>query len=141
MMFAHRSSPSSTLNPNAPPFVPMAYQAVEDFSDQWWALIQSSSWFRDYWLQEHYQDPQSDLDFLPDDLDFLDDGADFLHFSGKDEDAKKKEEEEARVNWDLISAGSLKWKKDDLARSPRYSDKPAKIVNLKMSPRTIQQPR
>ena len=81
VMFAHRSS-SSTLNPDAPLFVPMAYQAVEDFSDQWWALIQSSPWFRDYWLQEHYQDPQSDLS-LPDDLDFFDDGADFLHFSGK----------------------------------------------------------
>ncbi|CAN1325627.1 Protein EARLY RESPONSIVE TO DEHYDRATION 15 [Linum perenne] len=63
----------------------MAYQAVEDFSDQWWALIQSSPWFRDYWLQENYQDPQSDsADLsLPDDLDFLDDGADFLHFSAK----------------------------------------------------------
>ncbi|CAN1165089.1 Protein EARLY RESPONSIVE TO DEHYDRATION 15 [Linum perenne] len=141
VMYAHRSS--STLNPNAPLFVPMAYQAVEDFSDQWWALIQSSPWFRDYWLQENYQDPQSDsADLsLPDDLDFLDDGADFLHFSAKDEDAKK--EEEARLNWDMITAGSMKWKKGqaDLARSPRYSDKPAKIVNVKMSPRTIQQPR
>ncbi|CAN0925349.1 hypothetical protein LINGRAHAP2_LOCUS34705, partial [Linum grandiflorum] len=25
----------STLNLNSPPFVPIAYQAVEDFSDQW----------------------------------------------------------------------------------------------------------
>ncbi|CAN1325624.1 Protein EARLY RESPONSIVE TO DEHYDRATION 15 [Linum perenne] len=105
----------------------MAYQAVEDFSDQWWALIQSSPWFRDYWLQENYQDPQSD-------------SAD-LSLPVTDEDAKK--EEEARLNWDMITAGSMKWKKGqaDLARSPRYSDKPAKIVNVKMSPRTIQQPR
>ncbi|CAI0444595.1 unnamed protein product [Linum tenue] len=54
-MFAHQQS---SLNPDAPMFAPMAYQAVEDFSDQWWSLIQPSTWFRDYWLQERYQDPQ-----------------------------------------------------------------------------------
>nr|GMC63810.1 staphylococcal-like nuclease CAN2 [Ipomoea batatas] len=43
---------TSTLNPNAPIFVPSAYRAVEDFSDQWWDLIRSSPWFRDYWLRE-----------------------------------------------------------------------------------------
>lgn len=58
------SSPSPTLNPNAPMFVPMAYRTVEDFSDEWWALIQSSPWFRDYWLQERYCDPQTDPYFL-----------------------------------------------------------------------------
>ncbi|CAL1380840.1 unnamed protein product [Linum trigynum] len=99
VMFAHQQS---SLNLNAPMFVPMAYQAVEDFSKQWWSFIQSSTWFRDYWFLERYQDPQSDF-FLPDDLDFLDDGADFLRFSGGKEKA-------------------------------------AKIVNVKMSPRTIQQP-
>ncbi|KDO44847.1 hypothetical protein CISIN_1g032323mg [Citrus sinensis] len=54
------SSSTSTLNPNAPMFIPFAYRMVEDFSDEWWALIQSSPWFRDYWLQECYFDPQSD---------------------------------------------------------------------------------
>ena len=54
---------SSTLNPNAPLFVPLAYRTVEDFSDQWWALVESSPWFRDYWLEECFQDPESDLDF------------------------------------------------------------------------------
>lgn len=53
-------SSRSTLNPNAPMFVPLAYRTVEDFSDQWWALVQSSPWFRDYWLQERFQDPQND---------------------------------------------------------------------------------
>ncbi|CAA2980857.1 Hypothetical predicted protein [Olea europaea subsp. europaea] len=51
---------TSTLNPNAPIFVPSAYLAVEDFSDQWWDLIQSSSSFRDYWLRECFSDPQID---------------------------------------------------------------------------------
>lgn len=58
------SSASSTLNPNAPLFVPLAYRTVEDFSDQWWALVQSSPWFRDYWLRERYQDPQDDTSFI-----------------------------------------------------------------------------
>lgn len=51
-------SSASTLNPNAPMFVPSAYRAVEDFSDQWWALVESSPWFRDYWLQECFSDSQ-----------------------------------------------------------------------------------
>lgn len=66
---------SSNLNPNAPLFVPMAYRAVEDFSDEWWALVQSSPWFRDYWLQERYHDPQNDpavLDFYDPDLPDID---------------------------------------------------------------------
>lgn len=50
----------STLNPNAPMFVPSAYRAVEDFSDQWWSLVESSPWFRDYWLTERFSDPQSE---------------------------------------------------------------------------------
>ncbi|KAF2296340.1 hypothetical protein GH714_037450 [Hevea brasiliensis] len=55
-VISHRSS----LNPNAPLFVPLAYRAVEDFSDQWWSLVHSSPWFRDYWLQECFHDPQFD---------------------------------------------------------------------------------
>ncbi|MCL7027680.1 hypothetical protein MKW94_030117, partial [Papaver nudicaule] len=51
---------TSSLNPNAPLFIPRAYQAVEDYSDEWWELIQSSPWFRDYWLRECFQDPQFD---------------------------------------------------------------------------------
>lgn len=81
---AQRTSSSSVsmLNPNAPLFVPMAYRTVEDFSDQWWALIQSSPWFREYWLQERFQDPQNDLSFseneeivLPDLENFFEDFA------------------------------------------------------------------
>ncbi|KAK4550949.1 hypothetical protein RGQ29_032656 [Quercus rubra] len=55
---------SSTLNPNAPLFVPLAYRTVEDFSDEWWELVQSSPWFREYWLQERFQDPQKTPSFL-----------------------------------------------------------------------------
>ncbi|BBM99972.1 hypothetical protein MPTK1_1g25290 [Marchantia polymorpha subsp. ruderalis] len=45
---------SSTLNPNAPAFVPAAYLAAEDFSPEWWRLIQTCPSFRDYWLKERH---------------------------------------------------------------------------------------
>jgi hypothetical protein len=76
---------SSTLNPNAPSFVPLAYRAVEDFSEQWWALVQSSPWFRDYWLEERFQDPQNDPHHPDiDDLDLPDIDALFDDYSVED---------------------------------------------------------
>lgn len=70
--------PSSSLNPNAPSFVPLAYREVEDFSEEWWALIHSSPSFHDYWLQQRYQDQDhddadifSDEPLLPEDEDSL----------------------------------------------------------------------
>jgi hypothetical protein len=70
---------SSTLNPNAPLFVPASYLATEDFSPEWWNLIQSSPAFRDYWLRERSAEimeeesgaAASPLDDI-DDLDFED---------------------------------------------------------------------
>lgn len=80
---------TSALNPNAPIFVPFAYRAVEDFSDQWYDLVHSTPWFRDYWLQERFLDPEKDAspfddDFaesaLPDvDFIFGDDNNDVVH--------------------------------------------------------------
>ncbi|KAJ0102822.1 hypothetical protein Patl1_06706 [Pistacia atlantica] len=131
-------SSSSTLNPDAPMFVPLAYRTVEDFSDQWWALVQNSPWFRDYWLQERYFDPQidplfSDFDdfVLPDDDDLFDDG-DYGH----------QQAEEMESGKELVSIGTLKWKKGRaLNEKTRYAEKAPKIVNVKVSPRPIQQPR
>ncbi|CAA2968012.1 Hypothetical predicted protein [Olea europaea subsp. europaea] len=106
---------TSTLNPNAPIFVPSAYLAVEDFSDQWWDLIQSSSSFRDYWLG----------DFI------FDDGI----FNGN-----SIKEEEGKL--DLVTLGQLKWRKSRGGMEiPRYCEKAPKIVNVKVNPRPIQQPR
>ncbi|KAF8036843.1 hypothetical protein BT93_C2535 [Corymbia citriodora subsp. variegata] len=143
-----RTSPhltSSTLNPNAPLFVPMAYRTVEDFSDEWWALVQTSPWFRDYWLQERFCDPQDeplssaaadddDLD-LPDLDSLFDDYDQALADQGK--------EEWRGYCGDLVSIGGLKWKEARReARAPRYAEKVPKIVNCtRVCPRTIQQPR
>ena len=113
-------------------FIPFAYRTVEDFSDQWWALIQSSPWFRDYWLQERYFDSQFD-DFSLADLD---------HLLDDEYNSQEEEEDEDGFSKELVSMGTLKWKKGRAPfEKPRYMDKAPKIVNVKVSPRTIQQPR
>lgn len=63
----------SGLNPDAPLYIPAAFQQVEDFSPEWWNLVQSSPWFRDYWLRECHVDNTDGLSDmfpeLPDDID------------------------------------------------------------------------
>ncbi|XP_021618962.1 protein EARLY RESPONSIVE TO DEHYDRATION 15 isoform X2 [Manihot esculenta] len=127
----------SSLNPNAPLFVPLAYRAVEDFSDQWWTLVHSSPWFRDYWLRECFQDPQCDS-LINDVCDF-----DSLFFDSGVEDTGILKQEEEEHSKDLVSMGLMKWQKGraQLAQAPRHVEKAPKIVNVKVSPRMIQQPR
>ncbi|KAF9676980.1 hypothetical protein SADUNF_Sadunf08G0059800 [Salix dunnii] len=179
-IMSHR--PASILDPNAPLFVPFSYRTVEDFSDQWWTLVQSSPCFRDYWLRECFHDPESDPPFsdfydsdLPDDLQslFFDDlifdtikgkcvppSLKYKNFLGISLEspslpansflslfvAGEAEEEEEKVkgcNKELVSLGVMKWKNGrvDRAQAPRYLEKAPKIVNVKLSPRTIQQPK
>ncbi|KAI4300844.1 hypothetical protein L6164_034174 [Bauhinia variegata] len=68
----------STLNPNAPLFVPAAFRMVEDFSAEWWQLITTLTWYRDYWVSQHdgfYDNAEDEfdsnnaVDFLPDTFD------------------------------------------------------------------------
>ncbi|CAN0907907.1 Protein EARLY RESPONSIVE TO DEHYDRATION 15 [Linum grandiflorum] len=78
----------STLNPDAPLFIPAAYRQVEDFSPEWWQLVTTTAWYKDYWLTEHqneegfYNNAENDYDtkdvaaLLPDSFD-LDVGEDF----------------------------------------------------------------
>ncbi|KAL9267476.1 EARLY RESPONSIVE TO DEHYDRATION 15-like protein [Drosera capensis] len=75
------SGGTSRLNPNAPVYIPAALRQVEDFSPEWWNLISTSMWFRDYWLSQHQEvdpfnvDAQEHFvggdiaDLLPDDID------------------------------------------------------------------------
>lgn len=67
---------SSTLNPNAPLFIPAAYQQVEDFSPEWWELVKTTSWFRDHWFRQHQEQETFDgedeydvADLLPESFD------------------------------------------------------------------------
>ncbi|KAK9726043.1 hypothetical protein RND81_05G186500 [Saponaria officinalis] len=72
----------STLNPNAPVYIPAAFRQVEEFSPQWYELINSSMWFRDYWLsqrqetetlyginQDNSVENSNVVDLLPDEID------------------------------------------------------------------------
>ncbi|CAK7342704.1 unnamed protein product [Dovyalis caffra] len=73
----------STLNPDAPLFVPAAYRQVEDFSPEWWQLVTTTTWFRDYWLSQNqdgngfYNNAEEDFGFDGNDLaDLLPDSFD-----------------------------------------------------------------
>jgi hypothetical protein len=79
-MAAHANMFSS-LNPNAPDFIPQSYKAVEDFSSEWWYLIQTSPSFREFWTREHsgliipehqeLPDELSEEEFLPEEEELL----------------------------------------------------------------------
>lgn len=122
----------STLNPNAPMFVPLAYRTVEDFSDEWWALVQSSPWFRDYWLRERYHDPQNEIDTSFSDFEFDEDVLFHHHHSQEDADEGKE----------VMRLGALKWERGGgRVEAPRYPEKAPKIVKCRVTPRAIHQPR
>ncbi|KAL8133384.1 protein EARLY RESPONSIVE TO DEHYDRATION 15-like [Apium graveolens] len=158
----------SSLNPNAPLFVPAAVRQVEDFSPEWWQLVTTSTWFHDYWVSQQQaddfygnnQDDMADIvDLLPDSIDL---GADeelmtmeaqyeqFIQLS----EAGNKSSLYAQNGMPAIGtdhAGlmrSLSMVNSYQERSPkstvetaRYWEKPAKLVSPKNSGRRIQQPR
>ncbi|KAJ4978215.1 hypothetical protein NE237_008995 [Protea cynaroides] len=68
------SGRTSTLNPNAPIFIPAAFRQVDDFSAEWWELVKTSTWFRDYWLSQHQEEPS----FISSSVDDDDDIANLL---------------------------------------------------------------
>ncbi|XVE61072.1 hypothetical protein DITRI_Ditri06bG0010500 [Diplodiscus trichospermus] len=156
----------STLNPNAPLFVPAVYRQVEDFSPEWWKLVTTSTWYRDYWISQHqdedgfYDNADDDgfdgidiADLLPDTFDL---GAD-EDLSGMDvqfEDFIQSYEMEStspplQSNGGFQKDAKILMKNLSLPQSsPRasaepakYAEKPAKNVNPKSSPRCIHQPR
>ncbi|KAE8661674.1 hypothetical protein F3Y22_tig00113725pilonHSYRG01781 [Hibiscus syriacus] len=140
-ILSQRPSSFSTLNPNAPMFVPLVYRTVEDFSDQWWALVQSSPCFREYWLQERFHDPlngeinDDDLVF-PDDLEAM-----FGEYDDVFVDPSHEEKEEDGER-ELVSVGTFKWRKGRvISELTRVHEKAPKMVNVKVSPKTIHQPR
>ncbi len=72
----------STLNPNAPLYIPAAFRQVEDFSPEWWQLVTTLTWYHDFWLSQQqgeggfYDEDGFDVgDLLPDafDLDAVED--------------------------------------------------------------------
>ncbi|KAL5994653.1 ubiquitin-conjugating enzyme [Asimina triloba] len=157
----------STLNPNAPLFIPAAFRQVEDFSPEWWELVKTSKWFHDYWLQQHqhhenfdgYDEEEDIADLLPESFDFG---------FGEDEfpdafvelfqpSALVSPKKGLEVGGDALEIGldaliknlNIKSPKGGVARSAaaaafepgKHWEKPAQHVNPKCSPRRIQQPR
>lgn len=79
----------STLNPNAPLFVPSFVRQVEDFSPEWWNLVTTSTWFHDYWMSqnqvEEYGSGNDVVDLLPENID-LDVDEDILNMEAQFEE-------------------------------------------------------
>ncbi|KAK4746173.1 hypothetical protein SAY87_012485 [Trapa incisa] len=158
----------STLNPNAPLFVPAVLRQVEDFSPEWWQLITTSAWYRDYWLSLHPEgfidqaDNELDygdvVDLLPDSIDFSD-GDDFSSMEAQYEEFIQFTEAEgnkfssAAMNGKVTNGDyAINNNKNALkalqtnglgskAQPAKYAEKPAKNLGAKYSPRFIQQPR
>ncbi|KAK1319439.1 Protein EARLY RESPONSIVE TO DEHYDRATION 15 [Acorus calamus] len=153
----------STLNPDAPLFIPAAYQRVEDFSPEWWDLIKTSTWFREHWLLQHQdQDNFNGDDARPEDAFEEEDLTnllpeafeldEFLTYSELQnipaESPRGKEKPRS-----VVIAAEEALMKDLSLMSPRggfavknqvepvkYYEKPAQCVSPKQ-PRRIQQPR
>ncbi|CAD6211201.1 unnamed protein product [Miscanthus lutarioriparius] len=141
---------SSSLNPDAPLFIPAALLQVEDFSPQWWDLITTTAWFRDHWSREH-----AHLDEMAEQLDaasLLPDDEDLFY---------DEQPEQAPAVVDPAPAAAAVLKTDEVLKAlnltsakgvdaprgfrekPRHSEKPTKYAGSPKSsaPRVIHQPR
>ncbi|XP_020595973.1 protein EARLY RESPONSIVE TO DEHYDRATION 15 [Phalaenopsis equestris] len=168
MAVASRAARSS-LNPNAPLFIPAAFQQVEDFSPEWWELVKTTTWFRDHWFRQHQEQETFDGDeeeddianLLPDSFD-LGIAEEFSHFEAELEEteaaflqASKVENELGRAlpkktvrpsfedTEALIRSLSLKSPKNGAVKpvvdQSRYKEKPAQAISPKFSARRIIQ--
>ncbi|KAL6555363.1 hypothetical protein OROGR_006621 [Orobanche gracilis] len=159
------SATRSSLNPNAPLFVPATMKRVEDFSPEWWDLVTTSTSFRDYWISQHQGedvfgeygfDDSSVVGLLPDNID-LDVDDDILNMEIQFEEFLQSSEADfGKKPFDGAIENGFRKSPDALVKSvnmqmqrglksPRepvkWFGKPAKHVVPKYSPRSIQQPR
>ena len=150
---------SSSLNPDAPLFVPAAFRQVEDFSPQWWDLVKSTAWFRDHWFHQHQQlDDMADsllafegedddvAGLLPDAID--EDLFDDHHHSLAAEAAAQQPPATLKTDAVLKALSLGATKGGDVLRGfpekPRHLEKPTKYAGSPRSggtPRVIHQPR
>uniref|UniRef100_A0A0E0K5K1 Ataxin-2 C-terminal domain-containing protein n=1 Tax=Oryza punctata TaxID=4537 RepID=A0A0E0K5K1_ORYPU len=145
----------SSLNPDAPLFIPAAFRQVEDFSPQWWDLVKTTAWFRDHWFHEHQQlDEMADdlAGLLPDDA-FDDDDDDDLFFDHNLDLVVEPPQPPTALKTDaVLKALSLVSPKGGgdaprgLREKPRQSEKPTKYAGSPRgggggAPRVIHQPR
>ncbi|CAI0439756.1 unnamed protein product [Linum tenue] len=115
-MAAVVSGGRSTLNPDAPLFIPASYRQVEDFSPEWWQLVTTTTWFKDYWLSQHQEQEgyfnnvaEEDYDvagLLPDTFDLDVVGEDFSSFEAQFDEFVESYETEKRSPRALPSYGN-----------------------------------
>ncbi|CAA2971537.1 Hypothetical predicted protein [Olea europaea subsp. europaea] len=147
----------STLNPNAPLFIPASVRQVEDFSPEWWNLVTTSTWFHNYWLSEHQgedlfgvEDDGNDVaKLLPDNIDLVVDDdtlymeAQFEEFlkSSEPENGSKAVEEKPENGLSKNAEALIKNLAVSNERGSKFLGEPAKHVSPKFVPGFIQQPR
>ncbi|XP_042468658.1 protein EARLY RESPONSIVE TO DEHYDRATION 15-like [Zingiber officinale] len=155
--------PKSTLNPDAPLFIPMAFQQVQDFSPEWWELVKTTTWFREHWFhvhqdQETFDEADGDEDvanLLPDSID-LEIGNELSMIAADTERASLQQSvlEDVAMNTDMLNLGFLnnaeinfgsRAPKNDiraLSEHAKYREKPVQRMSPKFASRHfIQQPR
>ncbi|KAF8094382.1 hypothetical protein N665_0364s0012 [Sinapis alba] len=142
----------STLNPDAPLFVPAAVRQVEDFSPEWWQLVTTSTWYHDYWISQNqgadgFYDGEVDVaDLLPESFDFDDmedlfEGDEFdqgfggeIYYAPSDFGLGK--------NGEMVRRSSGNRSRKLIVEPAKYAEKPAKWANQRVAaPRNIHQPR
>ncbi|PAN49646.1 hypothetical protein PAHAL_9G462700 [Panicum hallii] len=141
---------SSSLNPDAPLFIPAALLQVEDFSPQWWDLVTTTAWFRDHWSREHTQ-----LDEMAEELDsagLLPDDDEDLFYDDQPEHApaavEAPQHPAPKTDAVLKALNLTSPKGGDASRGfwekPRHAEKPTKYAGSpkgSSAPRVIHQPR
>ncbi|GAA0146175.1 hypothetical protein LIER_36267 [Lithospermum erythrorhizon] len=157
------SGGKSSLNPNAPLFIPSYMRQVEDFSPEWWNLVKTSTWFHEHWLSENQMEDnflesnENVVDLLPDSIDIGVD-EDILNMEAMYEEflmstesghanqstgfaAKAVQQNGLGNDGALVKSLSFSRAPKSPVELPKYYEKPAKHVSPKCSPRLIQQPR
>ncbi|RLN15515.1 protein EARLY RESPONSIVE TO DEHYDRATION 15-like [Panicum miliaceum] len=141
---------SSSLNPDAPLFIPAALLQVEDFSPQWWDLVTTTAWFRDHWSREHTQ-----LDEMAEELDaagLLPDDDEDLFYDDQPEHApaavEAPQHPAPKTDAVLKALNLTSPNGGDAPRGfrekPRHAEKPTKYAGSpkgSSAPRVIHQPR
>lgn len=163
------SRSESGLNPDAPLFIPAAYHQVEDFSPEWWNLVQTSTWFRDYWLRERHENFAEDADcfsdLFPDVHDLPEEIDEFSDFelqleeavlqgiNGENDQFEERElaakehsrtveedgENDAEVLSKTFNAKSTKVSPATILKAVKHSEKSFANTSPKGSPRPTQQ--
>ncbi|KAJ0255480.1 hypothetical protein HA466_0102260 [Hirschfeldia incana] len=116
----------STLNPDAPLFVPAAVRQVEDFSPEWWQLVTTSTWYHDYWISQNQG---------ADDLFEADEFGEEVYYAPSDFGGFGK-------NGEMVRRSSGNKSPRLFVEPTKYAEKPAKWANQRVAaPRNIHQPR